>query len=50
VKSGVAYKATATAATKTALASFGITINYTPTTGLPNSLPMNLTHGGILIF
>src|SRR5271155_4870900 len=50
VKSGVAYKATADAATKTTLASFGIPINYTLLAGLPNSSPMNLTHGGILIF
>jgi hypothetical protein len=52
-KSGVAYKATANGATKTAAASFGITISYTPAPGqpttLPNSSPTALTRGGIII-
>lgn len=52
-KSGVAYKATANAATKTAAASFDITISYTPAPGqpttLPNSSPTALTRGGITI-
>jgi hypothetical protein len=52
VKSGVTYKATANAATKTTAASFGITIAYTPTSGqpaLPNSSPVALSQGGIVI-
>jgi len=52
-KSGVVYKATVTAATKTTAASFGITITYTPASGqpplLPNSAPVVLTKGGITI-
>ena len=49
VRSGVTYKATANAATKTTTATFGITINYTPSSGLPNSLPIALSAGGIYI-
>jgi hypothetical protein len=52
-KSGVTYKATANAATKTAAASFDITISYTPAPGqpttLPSSSPTALTRGGITI-
>jgi hypothetical protein len=52
-KSGATYKAIANAATKTAPASFGITITYTPGSGqptvLPNSSPVALTKGGITI-
>jgi len=47
--SAVTYKATANAKTKTAAASFGITINSNAM-GLPNSAaPMPLTRGGITI-
>jgi hypothetical protein len=49
VKSGVTYQATANAATKQAAASFGITINDTPASGLPNSAPIALSQGGIVI-
>jgi hypothetical protein len=52
-KSGVAYKATANAATKTTPASFGITITYTPVSpqpsSLPNSSPVTLAKGAITI-
>ena len=52
--SNVTYKASANTATKTAAASFGITINYTPTAGqpstLPNSGPVAIIKGGSLIF
>jgi hypothetical protein len=50
VKSGVTYKATADATNRSAKGSFGITINYSPSTGLPNSSPTTLTHGSIFIF
>ncbi|MGD1050118.1 MAG: hypothetical protein ABR947_03510 [Solirubrobacteraceae bacterium] len=47
--SGVAYKATANAATKTTPASFGITITYKPVSpqpsSLPNSSPVTLAKG-----
>jgi hypothetical protein len=49
VKAGVTYKATANATTKQATASFGITINYTPASGLPSSPPIALSRGGIFI-
>jgi hypothetical protein len=45
----VTYKAIANAATKTAAASFGTTINYTPSSGLPNSSPIALSRGVIFI-
>ena len=51
--SGVAYKATANAATKTTPASFGITITYKPVSpqpsSLPNSSPVTLAKGIITI-
>jgi hypothetical protein len=55
--SAVTFNATANAATKTktktTAASFGITINYTPSAGqptpLPNSAPVALTSGSIAI-
>ena len=50
--SGVNYKATANATTKTTLGSFGINIAYTPTSGqpaLPNSSPITLSRGAIFI-
>jgi subtilase family serine protease len=48
VKSGVTFTATANATTKTAAASFGISIAYTPSSGvLPNSSPVVLNQGGI---
>jgi hypothetical protein len=51
-KSGVTYKATANATTKTSPGSFGVTISYTPAAGqptaLPNSSPVAVTKGGIL--
>jgi hypothetical protein len=51
-KSGVAYKATANAGTNST-ASFGINISCTPVspqpTTLPNSSPVALTRGGIII-
>ena len=50
-ESGVAYKATADAGTNSS-ALFGITISYMPKSGqpaLPNSMPMSLTRGGIVI-
>jgi MBG domain (YGX type) len=50
---GVGYTANFTATTKTAVASFGIKIAYTPAAGqpspLPNSEPVALTSGGILM-
>ncbi len=49
VMSNVTYKATANAATKTATASFGTTINYTPSSGLPNSSPIALSRGVVFI-
>jgi YVTN family beta-propeller protein len=49
VQSGVTYDATADATTMTATASFGITINYPPASGLPNSAPVTLSRGGIVI-
>jgi hypothetical protein len=53
-KSGVTYKATANAATKTKAASFGVMITYAPVVGqpttLPNSSPITLTHGSVFIF
>jgi hypothetical protein len=52
VASGVTYKATANAATRTTPASFGINIARTPTSGqpaLPNSSPIALSSGGIFI-
>jgi len=52
-KSGVSYSATANGATRTAPASFGITIAYTPVAPqpapLPNSAPISLTRGRIII-
>jgi hypothetical protein len=52
-KSSVTYKATANAATRTAAASFGISIAYTPVspqpTALPNSSPMALSRGSIVV-
>ena len=52
-QSGVAYKATANAATRTSPASFGISISYTPVssqpTVLPNSSPIALSRGSIVI-
>ncbi len=52
-KSGVSYKATANAATKTTAASFGITVTYTPGSGqptlLPNSSPVAISKGTITI-
>lgn len=52
-KSGVTYTATVNAATRTAAASFGLTISYTPVspqpTALPNSSPMTLNRGSIVI-
>ncbi len=52
-KSGVSFTATANAGTKTSVASFGVTINYTPVppqpSPLPSSLPMALAKGGIVI-
>jgi len=52
-KSNVTYAATANAATKTAAASFGLSISYTPTspqpTVLPNSSPIALDHGSIVV-
>ena len=49
VKSGVTFQATANAAAKQAAASFGITINDTPASGLPNSAPIALSQGRIVI-
>jgi hypothetical protein len=52
IKSGVTYKATANAATKTTHASFGIEIAYAPSASqppLPTSAPETLTSGGIII-
>jgi hypothetical protein len=49
VKSNVTYKAIANAATKAAAASFGTTINYAPSPGLPNSSPIALSRGVIFI-
>ena len=52
-KSGVTYTATANAASKSAAASFGITINYTPVppqpASLPNSAPQALSKGVIVL-
>jgi|HubBroStandDraft_5_1064220.scaffolds.fasta_scaffold03959_4 hypothetical protein len=52
-KSGVTYTATASAATKSAAASFGITIKYTPAppqpTSLPDSAPLALSKGVIVL-
>jgi hypothetical protein len=52
-KSGVTYTAAANAATKSAAASFGITIKYTAAppqpTSLPNSAPLALTKGVIVL-
>jgi hypothetical protein len=45
--SGVAYRATANAGTNST-ASFGITIS-SPANGLPNSAPVRLSRGGIII-
>jgi hypothetical protein len=51
--SGVSFTATANAGTKTSVASFGVTINYTPVppqpSPLPSSPPMALAKGGIVI-
>ena len=52
-ESGVTYTTTANASTKSAPASFGITINYTPSppqpTTLPNSAPLAISNGVIVI-
>jgi hypothetical protein len=52
-KSNVAYTAAANAAAKTAAASFGLSISYTPVspqpTVLPNSSPLSLNRGSIVI-
>lgn len=52
-KSGVTFTATANASTKSAAASFGITINYVPVSPqpatLPNSAPLTISKGAIVL-